>query len=201
MILVNDRFLKDFNGVRDYADTANYVDVVSPVDNVTYPGINAELPVVLKAEVLEKLAAIHGQSVVPNHMFMRLSPQGVRAPHQAHTDSTMGQYTLILYMNRLAHVSGGTSLVKHRATGMESDLNLTKSLHAHWERDTNNYNAWSITKMVAMQPNRAFVFPSHMMHRAEPLDGFGFHKKNARLVLTCFYNLGEDYENPIRKRI
>lgn len=192
MIRVIDNFLPNWRELRDVLDNVRYADVVNPVDSVVYPGITTEIPQQVVAEIHKRLSAIHSEAVDLRTTFARLSHKGVEAPHQAHTDSSMGQYSFMLYMNRQEHAQGGTSLVRHKATGMDTDLNLSEAGHKIWLRDTNKTDAWSITKMVAMQPNRAFIFPSYMMHRAEPVTGFGHTAKNGRLVLTVFYNiLGE----------
>lgn len=187
--LTIDGFIPHWNELRDYADRAHYADTVNPTDGVVYPGICAEIPISAKQAILNALSAVYGRTVTPNLMFMRLSPKGVKAPHQAHTDSTMGQYSMMLYMNRLEHSKGGTSLIQHKATGMQDDSNLSPLGERVWLRDTNDYGAWSITKLAHMQPNRAFIFPAKMFHRAEPVEGFGNNPKNARLVLTVFFNL------------
>lgn len=195
---VIDNFLPDWKGLRTYADTADYRDVVNPVDGVVYPGICVEVPTETKHEIAKRLGTVHGQSVALKTVFFRLSPKGTVAPHQAHTDSTMGQFSMMLYMNHDRDATGGTSLLRHRLTGIENDRRLTQQQAVLWELDTNVYSAWSITKMVAMRPNRAFIFDSHLFHRAEPVQGFGYNKKNARLVLTAFYDLGESDAYSIR---
>lgn len=190
--MIVDNFLPSWKLLREYLDSAPFADVVNPVDSVRYPGICTVLPDTIKVEVPKRLAEIHGQPVKINALFMRLSLKGVDAPHQAHTDSTMGQRSLMLYMNRFEHCVGGTSLVRHLATGMESDIALTPYLQRVWLRDTNRPTAWSIVSMAHMEPNRAFLFDSRLMHRAEPVGGFGTNKKNGRLVLTAFYDLTGD---------
>lgn len=198
--LIADNFLSHWDEVRSYADAARYADVINPVDGVLYPGICAEVPTGTKAEIQNGLAEIHGEYVDLRTVFFRLSLRGVQAPHQAHTDSTMGQWSCMVYMNRATHCEGGTSLVTHRWHGMESDVGLDEAGLKVWQRDTNKPEAWSIREMAWMQPNRAFIFASHLMHRAEPVSGFGTNPKNGRLVLTAFYNVGDKRESSIRNR-
>lgn len=196
---VIDNFLPNWSELRAYCDSASYDDIVNPVDGVTYPGICVDVPTEVKHELSKRLAVVHGNNVELRTVFFRLSPKGTVAPHQAHTDSTMGQYSMMLYMNHDRDAEGGTSLVRHKATGITSDENLSEFGQRIWLRDTNDYDKWSIYKLVGMRPNRAFVFDSRLMHRAEPVQGFGFSKKNARLVLTAFYDLGESDAYSIRK--
>lgn len=184
-----DNFIDHWKELRDYADGAQYTDVVNPVDGVVYPGICSDIPDYAEKQVRNKLADIFDGPVTIKTMFMRLSLKGTKAPHQAHTDSTMGSQSLMLYMNRQEHSQGGTSLVSHKATGLYTDQALTDHGQYIWDRDTNKYDAWSIYKMAWMQPNRGFIFPAHLMHRAEPAEGFGTNKKNGRLVLTAFFDI------------
>ncbi len=180
---VIDNFLPHWSDLRAYADTATYADVVNPVDGVAYPGICRDIPEYVTEAIQQRLGKINIKA-----LFMRLSLAGVIAPHQAHTDSTMGQFSLMLYMNQAKDSTGGTSLVRHIDTGIESDVGLTETGRRIWLRDTNRPQKWSVTKLAWMQPNRAFIFPAHLMHRAEPVGGFGTNSKNGRLVLTAFFD-------------
>lgn len=164
-----------FAMLRKHCDEISYAGVVNPVDKIVYPDISIDIPYKVK----QFLGA-------PKTMFMRLSLAGVKAPHQAHTDTLMGTQSLMLYLTRLIHCRGGTSLVRHNETGMTSDP-LTFEEEAIWRRDTNNPRAWHVYDMAIMVPNRAVLFDAKLMHRAEPVGGFGTDAKNGRLVLTAFY--------------
>lgn len=179
-----DGFLSDFDAVRAFADQAEYEDLPAS-DGVTYPGICVELPDWLLDEVLRFMFGWLGRKPEKPLIFMRASPEGVMAPHQAHSDERMGRWSLMVYLNRAEHCQGGTALVRHRDTGMaESDPSLADV----WARDTNDPAAWEVTYMAEMAPNRAFVFPAPMMHRAEPVGGFGSTREDMRLVLTGFFS-------------
>jgi hypothetical protein len=188
---VVDSFIPSFDSLRAHADSVDYQGVRNPVDGVVYPGISTDIPASVKEEVICATSTILSTAISPNAIFTRLSLADVPVPHQAHTDSTMGQWSLMLYLNRPEHCKGGTSLVRHRTTGMLSDPRGAAEL-AIWKTDTNKPEAWEIVQLVPMRPNRAFLFPSHRMHRAEPIGGFGDSPKNGRLVLTMFFNLGEN---------
>ena len=118
---------------------------------------------------------------------MRLSPQFTVAPHQAHTDTLMGNFSLMLYLNRLEDCEGGTSFVIHKEALIDSSPINDKQLKV-WQRDTNTPEAWQIKDVSQMIPNRACIFDANLMHRAEPIGGFGDNSQNARLVLTAFYD-------------
>lgn len=194
---VVDGFLQDFESLRTIADDLDYAGVRNPVDGVVYPGISTAIPDSVKQEIVCRTSTILGAGVSPAALFMRLSLKGVPVPHQAHTDSTMGQWSLMLYLNRTQHCEGGTALLRHSSTGLDSDPQ-DQIQERIWKTDTNRPDKWTVTQMAAMRPNRAFIFPSYRMHRAEPVGGFGDNKKNGRLVLTMFFNVERDHDYPLR---
>lgn len=182
--LVIDHFLPDLQGWREWADTATYEDVVNPLDGVSYPGICKDVPAY---GTRKRLESVMGSAVRINTIFTRLSLAGVPVPHQAHTDAVMGQFSLMVYLNRAEHCRGGTSLVRH-VNGMDRNP-LDEEQRMTWERDTNIPEMWKPYSMCNMQPNRAFIFQADLMHRAEPIGGFGDSPENGRLVLTAFFDL------------
>lgn len=182
--IIIDDFLSDFEGWREWADTAKYQPIENPVDGVVYPGICTAIP---SFGTQQRLSLVMGANVKLRTLFMRLSLDGVDVPHQAHTDAVMGEYSLMLYLNRAEHCRGGTSLVRH-VSGMDSHPTTPEQV-AMWERDTNAPGKWSIYSMAEMKPNRAFIFRSDLFHRAEPVGGFGTDSTNGRLVLTAFFDL------------
>lgn len=117
-------------------------------------------------------------------MFLRLSLEGDTPPHGAHNDSVMGDHTMILHLTREEFCKGGTSLLSHR----EISSDISEDQLEIWERDTNKYCAWKIEKMFHMEPNRAVIFPSSKMHRAEA-SNFGDSPENGRLILGCFFSV------------
>lgn len=187
--IVIDGFLLNWQRARDLADAAVYTDVESPVDGVVYPGIWADLPGEIQWDVQNALQTYLQDEIHVAYMFMRLSVAGAQAPHQAHTDSSMGTHSMMVYMTRLEHCQGGTSLLRHKQTGM-TESPVSEELLEVWRRDTNTPDAWDVRGLVDMAPNRAFIFPSERMHRAEPIGGFGNGPADGRLVLTAFFNAG-----------
>lgn len=164
-----------FNLLRRHCDTATFSGEVNPADGVIYPGISTDIPTVVKQ--------FFGR---PRFLFMRLSLKGVPVPHQAHDDSLMGKESLMFYLNRQEHCRGGTSLVRHRTTGLFRKP-ATKGEEIVWHTDTNNPEAWEVYEIAEMQSNRCIMFDASLMHRAEPVGGFGDSPQNGRLVLTAFY--------------
>ena len=186
--MVIDGFLDDYESLRSLADAAKFCDLRSPQDGVIYPNINLDIAEEAKKEVTDKLCRLFNSGVNIRTIFSRLSLAGVKAPHQAHTDAAMGQYSLMLYLNRPEHCAGGTAIVRHIETGAEKNPTTTEQEEI-WKRDTNEYSAWEAVFMCDMKPNRAFIFPADLYHRAEPVSGFGTDATDGRLVLTAFFDL------------
>lgn len=185
--VIIDNFLNDFDGLRKYCDHIDYSGLDNPEDGVFYDGVSIDIPEAVIEEVVRELNNIHNREINLNYIFLRLSTSDMQAPHQAHTDSVMGSFSLMLYLNRVEDCIGGTSLVIHKKTGLcENPVNDKQA--EIWEKDCNNPDAWSILSMCPMIPNRAFIFDASLMHRAEPIGGFGDNAKNGRLVLTAFYD-------------
>lgn len=176
-----------FKVFREHCDRKKFKDVVNPTDGVTYPLISTEIPSLITLHVKQRLLELWPGGVEIHTMFLRLSPAGVPVPHQAHTDSTMGQYSLMVYLNKRRHCQGGTSLLRHRETGLLGDP-LTAEQAKLWARDANDPSAWDTIGMCPMAPNRGFVFDARRFHRAEPIGGFGKASRDARLVLTAFFS-------------
>jgi hypothetical protein len=184
MIIINN-LLSDFDLFRYHAITREYKGEVNPADGVLYPDISADIPEPVKAEIKDQLEHLLQSEIKINLMFMRLMTCHTSTPpHQAHNDSIMGQFTGILYINP---GPGGTAIVDHKDVALMYGPSTEDEIRI-WERDTNNYEQWKIIDMCHVEPNRMVVFPSHVMHRAEPVTGFGDCPENGRLVLTVFFN-------------
>lgn len=182
--MIVDNFLKTFDKLKFAATHTQYCGLVNPHDGVRYPDITVDIPVECLDEVQDRLDEVMGRPVEIKTIFMRLTSINTSgAPHQAHNDSVMGDFTLLLYLNG---GPGGTSLVKHRETGMEGQPETQEQYEA-WLRDTNVPDAWEITDMVYMKENRANIIAAERMHRAEPIGGFGKDASDGRIVLTAFF--------------
>lgn len=184
-MLVVDDFLPEFAELQSYAKSAVFTDVVNEADGVTYPLICAEIPADLKFAIYSALEK-HFCAPVSPIIFMRRSPAGVHCPHQVHSDLSMGDYSLMLYLNEPGHCMGGTSFLSHRSLGIAYHPELPEAVIVV-EADQNNAPAWKVREMAAMKPNRAVIFDAARLHRAEPVGGFGDTPENTRIVLTCFF--------------
>lgn len=185
-----DDFLDDFAAVRKAADKITFKDETNPVDGVVYPHIFRDIPPGLAREIETKLMLLVSRPIVIKTMFVRLSPLGVNPPHFAHTDAVMGDYSAMLYLNRQEHCQGGTAVLRHES-GM--DLHPSNAAEvATWTRDTNDESKWMITDYCPMAPNRIFLFRSDLFHAALSRQGFGSNARDGRMVLTVFFNVGDE---------
>lgn len=175
-----------FTKLREYATRVNYGDVVNDVDGVVYPDVSTQIPAGLEDRILRTLTKHTGRNYRINKIFWRAMLEGTPdAPHQAHTDTTMGRFTFILYMNP-GPEGAGTALVQHKEVGgLHQDPWTGREMEV-WEQDCNDYDKWQVNKLYAMEPNKAVFYHSKMMHRAEPPNGFGKTPEDGRLVLTAF---------------
>lgn len=185
--MVIDGFLSLYDDLRQFADYADFSDETNPADGVIYPKICKDVPRPIREEIIQRLALVKGAPIERYTLFLRQSPEGVHCPHQAHTDNSMGAYSLMLYLNRQEHCRGGTSLLRHKASGIAY---APESMHFldTIQVDQNNPDAWAVIEIVEMTPNRAFIFDATRIHRAEPVGGFGSTNLDARVVLTCFFS-------------
>jgi hypothetical protein len=184
---IEDNFLNDYESFRSYCDSIDYDGLLNPADDVFYPGVSDDIGDDVRLFCEAKLSEMLGKPIKFEYFFLRLSVDGVDVPQAAHNDVAMGGYSFMLYMNRLDDCLGGTSFVIHNKTGLSTTPINEKQLSL-WRRDCNDLDAWSITNMVDMMPNRALIFKSSDMHRALPVGGFGENKEDGRLVLTGFFN-------------
>ena len=182
--MICDNFLESFGSLYEASISGPFADEVNPVDGVIYPQICKEIPQEVEQEIIDNIEKVLGYPPEISLMFMRRSPEGVKCPHQVHSDATMGGYTMILYINEGDNAC--TSLVRHKESGIGYNPSNQEFVDII-VKDQNNPDAWHITDMVDMVSNRAFIFKSDMLHRAEPVGGFG-QGTEARCVLTCFFS-------------
>ena len=163
----------EFEDFRDSAISLDYSGTLNPVDGVVYPGI-ALLNVEWHWKLREKLRELYGSPIDGFRAFMRFTGDNTpKAPNGAHHDATMGDYGMALYMNTGL---GGTAIVEHKESDQWQD----------WARDSNEYDAWRITSMARCIADNAFVYEADVLHRAEPIEGWGTHPANGRLVCVAF---------------
>lgn len=177
MIVIHNDFFPEFEKLQSIVRSLTYQGMVNPKDGVWYPHINIAIPERWLNYMVECLDA-KGYTA-----FLRLTTENTNAPHQAHNDSIMGEFTAIAYMNP---GEGGTSLLKHKKYDWRYGVPIEDA--ELWKQETNKYDRWEIVEMIKNEPNKLVTYPSNYMHRAEPVNGFGKTPHDGRLVLTMFYN-------------
>ena len=184
--MIIDNFLDSFEELKAKSQSDCFADMVSPTDGVTYPLICTDIPENVKQEVFRKLGELIGGEIENPSIFMRRCPKGAKSPNKVHSDISMGRYSCMVYISKPIGANSGTSLVKHKKTGIAYNPE-SEEFAKIVMNDRNNDDAWEVLNMVKMKPNRAFVFKAEALHRSEPIGGFG-EGKEARVVLTCFFS-------------
>jgi len=182
-MIIIDNFLESYQELKDYSLVADFTGITNHVDGVTYPHINADIPEAVRAELTKKLKEIFGREPESAMMFMRQSPKGCHAPHIAHTDNSMGIYSLMLYMN---DHEGGTAFIRHKETGIMYAPESQEIVELV-QKDQNNPEKWAVVDMAHMKENRAVIFDAGKFHCAMPIGGFG-EGAESRCVLTVFFS-------------
>lgn len=179
-----DDFIASYDDLKLLARSADFSGVKNPVDGVIYPYIFADIPMHIKRQVIDTIECIFGRPPEATTMFMRRSPAGAPVPHIAHTDNSMGRFSLMLYL--FDNEGSGTAFIRHKSTGIMYAPESTDFLSIV-QADQNNPGRWGIVDMAHAKENRAVIFDSGKFHCAMPIGGFG-EGSEARTVLTVFFN-------------
>lgn len=183
MIVIDD-FLNDFDSLVKYKESAIFNQEINKVDGAIYPAINFDVPLSIKTDFVKRIEDIKGFKIKPNLIFLRANPLGEIEPYQAHNDLNMGKYTCILYLTE----HGGTAFLEHIETGMDRN---DPDFADVWSADCNNFDAWAVKDFCSMKPNRALFFDAELMHRGEPVEGYGVGS-DSRMIMVCFYDKAEN---------
>lgn len=178
-----DNFFNEPKLILGAVRNCSYSDVVNPVDGVTYPGICLEVPELVRETFISQLSSLLGYNIEPNFIFARRMPEGVKNPHQVHSDISMGKYSAHVYVNLLWPEGAGTGFYSHETEGHQQTFS-TKIENLSYS----GFDKWSKTLFCQGKYNRCLIHDASFFHCAEPAEGFGQHKYNARTVLTCFFN-------------
>lgn len=187
--IVEDHFFDDPEAIRHHAVTREFKDIRNPEDGVIYPDVSIDVLPSIFLEAVEKIQKLMWSVIIPKKCFLRLSMLGTKAPHQAHTDALLSDYTALIYLSKKIDIpaDAGTSIVEH-VSGMAVQPEVPEEI-ALWVRDTNDKDMWKVVGFCPMKFNRLFIVKSELFHRAEPVTGFGETPEDGRLVLTIFFDL------------
>lgn len=182
IIAVQDDFFDDYLGELMYFQHAEFGDFKLGVDGVVYPFICTKILHTTRYEFLYKLERLLGARVKVNYLFARAMPDGVSAPSKIHSDRDMGAYTAHVYLSPGPQIAS-TSFLCHRTLGQVATPEMNGS---EWSQDASE---WKQYLTIWGAPNRLLVHRAEYFHRAEPETGFGRLGKDARMVLTCFFDV------------
>ncbi len=183
ILCVQDNFFDDGHTVAEYFYRhGRFHDYQLGLDGVTYPHICTNIPRGIEYEFLFKLERQLGARVVPEYLFARAMPEGCIAPAKVHSDRDMGKFTAHVY---LSSGDASTSFIRHIDLGYSA---LPEYSGSEWDSDPKD-SAWQKYITVYGRQNRLLVHHAAHFHCAEPESGFGTLSVDARMVLTCFFNV------------
>lgn len=187
LLIFEDAF-KGPDGVRTEILAHDFKTVESPVDGVSYPGIQ-EACAGVESRMWLVLRQVFPRSVVDiNFCFARVMTEGETQPHRIHQDKTMADYSAHVYLSPAICPGTGTQFWSHPLFGHRFDETAQTLPYAQLDDETFG-PAWRRSMFVPAKYNRLLVHDSALWHSAEPSYGFGESKDDARLVLTTFFNL------------
>ena len=179
-MMIIDGFLNKFEDLKKYASVASFNREASPADGAVYPAIDFNIPDDIKTDFVDRIQEEKGFKINPRMIFLRANALGEAEPYQAHNDLNMADHTCILYLTD----RGGTAFVQHKETGVDKN---DFDFYDAWARDCNKYDKWEVKDFCEMKPNRALFFDAELMHRGEPIEGYG-EGNDSRMIMVCFYD-------------
>lgn len=183
-MLILEKFLPEtYEGLKKYIRECDFKNETNPADGVTYPLICQDIPAEVKHEVEWYLASVIHRKPKSSTLFLRMSPAGCPCPHIFHNDSSMGDFSMMLYFED--RDDAGTGMARHIETKVTRP---TQSSLQKCIRDQNDYSKWEVYSYAEMRENRAVIFDSSMFHCALPIGGYGSTQNDSRIVLTCFFS-------------
>lgn len=184
IIHIQDDFFENGLKARKAILSTPFIDVTSPIDNITYPHINLNIPKKIVAELTKKIESIMDSKIEIKFLFGRTMIKGRSVPNKVHSDITMGEYSALVYLSlNWPTNDSGTGFYKHDTEGFKADscTDLSKI-------DSNSMEHWTKYLHCQAKFNRILIHKADYWHMAEPQDAWGDSPKNGRLVLTVFFN-------------
>jgi hypothetical protein len=172
-----------YTQLKQHSKVAEFKDIENAADGVIYPLICDDIPEEVRNDTLWMLGSVIHRKPRDVTMFMRMSPKGVECPHIFHNDSSMGKYSMMLYLEN--NESAGTGMAVHRATRHVRPDNEYIDTYI---KDQNNTEKWEVYEQSTMKENRAVIFESSLFHCALPVGGYGQNQSDSRIVFTCFFS-------------
>ncbi len=177
-VRVFDDLLLDPDAYRLFVLAQTFGSVV--VGPVTFHGL-ADVPM----EPVREALRARMPECEPTLTFARLSPAGQVEPNYIHTDTDMGQWTGILYLNPYPPDGDGTTFWSHRLTGATTAQARTpdeaQAEGLAWRDD----RQWAPWKSVQAVYNRLVWFEAPAFHSRSLFPNYGTGT-SARLIQVMF---------------
>lgn len=182
-----DKFFENIEQVSNDILSGEFKDIQNPLDGVTYPSINEDIPSYIFAELLIKLSQALNEDIVPVVMFARATTKNTpEAPHKIHSDKIMAQYSAHVYLSKEWPDGSGTSFWAHKTEG---GVHLDSTDAETIKKDQNSQDNWTWQFTCQGFQNRILIHNACFFHRADPVGGWGETPKDGRVVLTLFFNI------------
>lgn len=173
-IRVYDGVLEDPLAYRAAALAAGFQSI--PLGGSVFHGIGASPDATLP----EWIGAMY-PGLEPVITFFRHSPGGQREPNYVHSDTDMGDWTGILYLNPDPPLGDGTLFYAHTPTG---DVESTPGVDTHAD-EWSDPSKWTLRGFVPAAFNRLVLFPSRLFHSRAIPENYGAGN-DARLIQVVF---------------
>jgi hypothetical protein len=153
---VFDDFLPNPESYRADALKSKFKSFDFPDFGVMFHGIARPTPADVPLMITERFPALE-----PTLSFFRRSPAGQTEPHFIHTDTDMGEWTALLYLNHAPPKWDGTAFWRYLPTGqIESAIPHERSEEGR-RPDPDIWKPWH---RVASRFNRLVMFPATYFH-------------------------------------
>lgn len=167
-----------------------FKDYTSQWDGVTYPDINNNIPYWVQDYVFNRLKEIMGGPITPIAFFARATTKNTpAAPHKIHSDKLMAQFSAHVYISKDWPKEAGTSFWIHNEAG---DRHTEETDVESVAKDCNDLSKWVHSFTCQGRFNRLLIHDASYWHCAEPIGGWGDEVKDGRVVLTCFFDAGQE---------
>lgn len=182
---VHDSFFRYPHIVRSELIARGFSDVLSPIDEIKYPGICNEVSPWIVAQLTAECSRLSGRSLTVNQCFARWTGETTApAPNLVHSDRIMGDLTAIVYLSVHWPPLSGTSFWRHPTEG---EFHTASTDTSRINGAMNDLSQWERLMLVPGAFNRLLLCDSRLWHCAEPVGGWGSSPGNGRLVLTAFF--------------
>ncbi len=151
-IRVFDNFVADPAAYRRAALGLEYRDFRS--ERGTFRGIAIPAPPDVPARLMRMFPGL-----TPTLSFFRKSPEGQTEPHFIHTDTDMGEWTALLYLNPLPPTQDGTTFWIRMANGARES-----PVPGEYLDEGKTTDGWKPWRRVPARFNRLVIFPAAFFH-------------------------------------